>query len=117
MLKTVPITLMLALASCGDDSDPLASDYGDAVGVWAEGYCNGAERCHPVEFSLFYGDHANCVREVTDLNCDVSQGGFDCTLRYPADLLDELEMCQDELADLSCSASLPESCKVAFGVN
>jgi hypothetical protein len=117
MTKMLAVAVALSsLLACGDNIQPLASTYGEALEVWGDPTCDDIQVCHPLEFQFFYGDHDGCIAAVLRTNC-TPNGQFDCEMTFPPRQLETLADCRDAVdAQADCSFNLPQSCRVAFGV-
>ncbi len=108
--------LIATLVACGDniivEPDATPFTYGDAQLVWANSWCFYAERCQPERFNVIYGTHNNCQDLVYRLNC---HNNARCTLDFDPNLRDDLQMCEADMYDVGCDATVaPGSCIAAL---
>ena len=125
-MKTLILAFPLSLTACGDNivSDPDAAvevdappdafdgfTWKDAIDVWSDAWCTFFERCKPLDYDFIYGDHANCIVQVTAHNCP----NFPCEDVYPDDRRVTLKACHDGMTILGCMEQYaPDACYLAF---
>ncbi len=112
------LALLLLLAACGNDAVIVEPDAappftrGDAEAVWADAWCQYAERCAPDAFARVFPDgQAECRATVAADNCT----RISCDALYPPELRGDLAACHDEVAALACGPmDAPDVCYEAF---
>jgi hypothetical protein len=109
------LLLILALASCGDNTKPCLDAAVDAVpdatikdwrwafGLYAEGWCELQARCDPAWLARYYGTVERCTEDNTTL-CDGYLGIDECAMAYPPDRYTLIMQCETDEAALDCAA-------------
>lgn len=127
--RSLAVSILAALASCGDNSIPPDSSvpvdsgpppeariltWEDAERVWADGWCQYAFRCYPDDFPEYYDDHQDCVDTEVAYLCSLPRR-YACEEGYFRIRYQALAECYLAIRDIDCSATeLPQPCVEAF---
>lgn len=102
--------LALLAAGCGDNLNPNMT-WADSESVWADSWCQYAERCFPEAYTEYFPTDVECFNYVFDLNCE----NINCDSPYSNDRWLVLRQCEEDMTMTDCGATVaPYTCGEAF---